>query len=250
MSPQKTSMKMKELERVTGVGRETIRYYIREGLLPEPDRPKRNVAHYGPVHVNRLNLIKRLQAERHLPLHLIKTIVASETANPVSGFEALIGLEDRLGPLLSEGRSLGPRRFSEVVAGSGLAVEEARQLADMSFITIDNLNGEEWLNQRNARLLEIIGEMTARGYAGQVGYSMETYRPHADLVQVLAHRAVADFYRNLGSSMTTEEAAKMAADGIKGVNEILPLLFMEMIVREVEKVSQTGSFDADFEEKI
>ena len=70
------------------------------------------------------------------------------------------------------------------------------------------------------------------------------------MVQVLAHRAVSDFYRNLGSSMTVEEAAKMAADGIKGVNEILPLLFMEMIVREVEKVSQTGSFDAEFEEKI
>ncbi len=250
MLSKKPPMKMKELERVTGIGRETIRYYIREGLLPEPDRPKRNVAIYGALHVNRLNLIKRLQAERHLPLHLIKTIVASETANPVSGFEALIGLEDRLGPLLSEGRSLGPRRFSEVLVSSGLSMAEARQLADMSFITIDELDGEEWLNQRNARLLEIVGEMTARGYAGQVGYSMETYRPHADLVKVLAHRAVSDFYRNLGSSMTVEDAAKMAADGIKGVNEILPLLFMEMIVREVEKVSQTGSFDANFEEDI
>ena len=40
-------MKMKELERETGVGRETIRFYIREGLLPEPERPKRNVAAYG-----------------------------------------------------------------------------------------------------------------------------------------------------------------------------------------------------------
>ncbi len=249
MLSQKTSMKMKELERVTGVGRETIRYYIREGLLPEPDRPKRNVALYGAVHVNRLNLIKRLQAERHLPLHLIKTIVASEAANPVSGFEAFIGLEDRLGPLLSEGRSLGPRRFSEVVAGSGLSMEDARALAEMKYIIIDHLDDEEWLNQRNARLLEIVGELTTHGYSQREGYSMETYRPHTDLMQVLAHRAVADFYRNLGASMTRDDAAKLAAEGIKGVNEILPLLFMEKIVREVEHISQTGSFEADLEEE-
>ena len=54
-------MKMKELEAATGIGRETIRYYIREGLLPEPVRPKRNVATYGREHVKRLNLIRRLQ---------------------------------------------------------------------------------------------------------------------------------------------------------------------------------------------
>ena len=36
-------LKMKDLEEVTGVGRETIRFYIRQGLLPEPDRPKKMV---------------------------------------------------------------------------------------------------------------------------------------------------------------------------------------------------------------
>jgi len=72
-------MKMKELEAATGIGRETIRYYIREGLLPEPVRPKRNVAAYGREHVKRLNLIRKLQQERHLPLSVIRTIVTSET---------------------------------------------------------------------------------------------------------------------------------------------------------------------------
>ena len=34
-------MKMKELETRTGVGREAIRFYIREGLLPDPEKPQR-----------------------------------------------------------------------------------------------------------------------------------------------------------------------------------------------------------------
>jgi hypothetical protein len=38
-------LKMRDLERLTGVHRETIRVYFRAGLLPAPDRPKRNVAH-------------------------------------------------------------------------------------------------------------------------------------------------------------------------------------------------------------
>jgi len=32
-------MRMRELEVKTGVSRETIRYYIREGIVPEPERP-------------------------------------------------------------------------------------------------------------------------------------------------------------------------------------------------------------------
>ena len=47
-------MKMRDLERASGVGRETIRYYIREGLLPEPERHARNAATYGPAHAERL----------------------------------------------------------------------------------------------------------------------------------------------------------------------------------------------------
>ena len=35
-APRPRHVKMKDLERATGVSRETIRYYIREGLLPEP----------------------------------------------------------------------------------------------------------------------------------------------------------------------------------------------------------------------
>lgn len=39
-------MRMRELEARSGVGRETIRCYIREGLLPEPARAARNSASY------------------------------------------------------------------------------------------------------------------------------------------------------------------------------------------------------------
>ena len=41
---------------------ETVRYYQRRGLLPEPPRPQGGVRHYGAAEVARLQFIRRAQA--------------------------------------------------------------------------------------------------------------------------------------------------------------------------------------------
>tara|TARA_R110000824_G_scaffold118960_2_gene271556 strand:- start:169767 stop:170498 length:732 start_codon:yes stop_codon:yes gene_type:complete len=236
-------MKMKELERVTGIGRETIRYYIREGLLPAPERPKRNVALYGDVHVSRLKLIRRLQSERHLPLSLIKTIVTNETENPATGFEAFIGLENRLGPLLSEGSALGPRLLADVLIAVPMSAEDARRLEELDVITVERRPDGEWLNARNARLLELIGKSRAAGFTPEAGYSVDIYGIYAEVMSVLAHRSVVQFYRLLGHRISTEVAAPMAAEGVNAINEMMQHMFVERIIQEVQRVTETGSFN-------
>ena len=77
-APATRRLKMRDLERATGVGRESIRFYIREGLLPEPERPGRNVAWYDESFIERIRLIKELQQKRFLPLQVIKAIVNSD----------------------------------------------------------------------------------------------------------------------------------------------------------------------------
>ena len=181
-------MKMKELEAETGIGRETIRYYIREGLLPEPERPKRNVASYGPEHVARLKLIRRLQQERHLPLSIIKSIVMSETAAPARGFEALIGLEVAMGPLLNDGRNLAPKMLADVARDTGLTSDEIRQFAAIGMINIDRRDGAEWLNQRNVRLMEIIAQTRVDGYTPEIGYTVDSYGIYPQMIELLARR--------------------------------------------------------------
>jgi DNA-binding transcriptional MerR regulator len=79
-------LKMRDVERLAGVGRETIRFYIREGLLPEPERPGRNVAWYDAAFVARVRLIKELQARRFLPLRLIKAILDGDAVPPPAGY--------------------------------------------------------------------------------------------------------------------------------------------------------------------
>ena len=91
-------LKMQDLERATGVGRETIRFYIREGLLPEPERPSRNVAWYDESFVERVALIKELQQKRFLPLHVIKAIVGNDAAPSRDEVRTLLELDGKLFP--------------------------------------------------------------------------------------------------------------------------------------------------------
>lgn len=47
------------LSKATGVNIETIRYYERIGLLPEPDRTAAGYRQYGPEHLLRLSFIRK-----------------------------------------------------------------------------------------------------------------------------------------------------------------------------------------------
>jgi MerR family mercuric resistance operon transcriptional regulator len=50
------------LARAAGVGVETVRYYQRRGLLPEPARPPGEIRRYGASDLQRLRFIRRAQA--------------------------------------------------------------------------------------------------------------------------------------------------------------------------------------------
>jgi DNA-binding transcriptional MerR regulator len=68
-------MKISELVKKTGVSKETIHYYIREGLLRKPRKTGRNVAQYSDEYVEQIQTIKALQDNHYLPLSVIRKIL-------------------------------------------------------------------------------------------------------------------------------------------------------------------------------
>lgn len=68
-------MRMAELSRVTDVPVATIKYYLREGLLPEGVRSSPNQAQYDDVHVQRLRLIRALVGAGGLSLAGVRTVL-------------------------------------------------------------------------------------------------------------------------------------------------------------------------------
>ena len=55
-------MQIKELARATGVDVETIRYYEKQGLLPEPARRDNGYRDYAAEHLERLSFIRHCRA--------------------------------------------------------------------------------------------------------------------------------------------------------------------------------------------
>ncbi|MBW1899946.1 MAG: MerR family transcriptional regulator, partial [Deltaproteobacteria bacterium] len=68
-------MKISELVKRTGVPKETIHYYIREGLLRKPRKNGKNVANYTENYIDQIRLIKGLRDNYYLPLSVIKKIL-------------------------------------------------------------------------------------------------------------------------------------------------------------------------------
>ncbi len=68
-------MRMAELVRHSGVPRETIHFYLREGLLPPPEKAGRTLAYYDDAHLERLRLVRHLRDEKYLPIPVIRSIL-------------------------------------------------------------------------------------------------------------------------------------------------------------------------------
>jgi AcrR family transcriptional regulator len=65
-------MKIKEVAQLSGIPLSTIRFYLREGLLPPAMKTGKTMAYYGQEHLKRLAFIKQLQSEKNMPLYFIK----------------------------------------------------------------------------------------------------------------------------------------------------------------------------------
>ena len=59
MDNEDALMKISELAQATSTPADTMRYYEREGLLPEPARAGNNYRVYGPAHAERLAFIRQ-----------------------------------------------------------------------------------------------------------------------------------------------------------------------------------------------
>lgn len=70
-------IRISELERLSGVNRSSIHYYVREGLLSPPVKTGKTMAYYRPGHVRELERIKELQAEGY-PISFIRQLMEDE----------------------------------------------------------------------------------------------------------------------------------------------------------------------------
>ena len=75
MEQEKNKMAISELSSCSGSPVSTIKFYLREGLLPKPVKTGETRAYYSLRHLDRLKLIQKIQKESKLPLQKIIEII-------------------------------------------------------------------------------------------------------------------------------------------------------------------------------
>ena len=83
-------MKMSELVKKSDTPKSTILYYIKEGLLPEPQKPKPNQHLYDESSVDMIAFIQYLQKHFGCSINQIKAVVHHEDFDFDKGFESLL----------------------------------------------------------------------------------------------------------------------------------------------------------------
>lgn len=93
-------MRMAELSRITGVSVPTIKYYLREGLLPAGERTSPNQARYDDTHVHRLKMVRALVEVAGLSIAAVRDVLEAADLDP---HDVLGEVQSRLPPTVPEG---------------------------------------------------------------------------------------------------------------------------------------------------
>lgn len=230
-------MKMRELERASGVGRETIRYYLGLGLLPEPERPKPNVAHYGEEHVRRLAVIKRLQQERYLPLSFIKTLLDRPSGGELTAFPHL---DDDLARGLGLASLETATPIDEAAGQCGLSQEDLDILARDGVIRPD---ADRRLSAYDLAIAQTWARARAAGFNPANGFFADDLKLYVDTIETMSRIEVERFYTRLAGGVTPEEVARLGQAGIEIFGELLLRLRTRRlldVVTELNTAVETG----------
>ncbi|RME42987.1 MAG: MerR family transcriptional regulator [Deltaproteobacteria bacterium] len=162
--PQKPNARlyrMKDLVQETGIPRETIHFYLSEGLLPEPVRKSRNMAWYKEEHIARLRQIKELQEKHFLPLKAIKAIVCDIRGIDFTPAQekVIASLKRRYAPKPG-GEGASSPSLSELTERFEIPPEEVEALETLGIITVDRSASPPRVAEEDLEIAEILAKLS------------------------------------------------------------------------------------------
>ena len=215
-------MKIRDLVERTGVSRETVHYYIRDGLLPKPRKRGKNIADYDEGYVERIRMIKELQDNYFLPLAVIKNILKYRKKSPEG--QSFLGLRreyfrpvDHLLPT----EIAGEEAFRKA---TGLGRKWLVKMEEWGIISPELRDGEKVYSQDDITLGKLVVEMDEIGIGVKDGFDPEALKHYRDMfrdIVVMSHKYYIE--ATLGK-LSPEEFSKRIVQG----REIMSAFFYHL----------------------
>jgi DNA-binding transcriptional MerR regulator len=228
-------LKIKDLEEATGVGREAIRFYIREGLLPAPQRPRRNVAFYDRSFVDRLRLIKELQRRRFLPLRVIKAIIAGDAELAPAEARTVAEVDRYLFQTPRDDRRRGALKLEEVLGRTGYSEDDLQRMEAVGAIKVVSRKGRRWIDHSDVRLIETWARLRDAGFTEDLGFRPEDLRLYVDMVRWLVREEVRLFTSCVTGKVASDRSAAMVEAAIELVSQLIGTLHTTLLLREIAR---------------
>jgi DNA-binding transcriptional MerR regulator len=151
-------MRIAELSRDSGVPVPTIKYYVREGLLPPGELTSPNQAQYDESHLRRLRLIRALAEVGGLSIAAVRDLLAAAESPSTSLHDALgkaqYATTPRAGYQASDAsRQAGARQAAELIDSRGWQVKPdspARELLAGVLAALRDLGQDDLLTLADA----------------------------------------------------------------------------------------------------
>lgn len=217
-------MKISQLVKQTGVPKETIHFYIREGLLRKPRKSGVNSAEYNETYVDQIQLIKDLRDNYYLPIPEIKKIIKdfrkqSPSDQAVSQFHS---------------RFFRPaeRMFANEIKGreafcqeTGLGKKWLAKAEEWGVITPDILeDGEVVYSPDDIAVGKLMVNMDRLGFGPKDGFDPEDLRYIGEFVRKYVVDIVKKYYQNNLEKMTSKEYVERANQ----YHELISLFFYHL----------------------
>jgi DNA-binding transcriptional MerR regulator len=231
-------LRMRDIVRETGLPRETIHFYLTEGLLPPPTKTGRNTALYNWEHVRRAQLIKSIQEEHFLPLRAIRALLEDADDSSLSAAQQglIKELRVRLGPATAVQQ---PQRvlLRDLVRQHGFSKKEMDEFRDGGVITVEGRGGAASVTREDAELLDAWARLKAVGISPERGFMPRDLKFIEDAISQLVRREM-EFFTERYASVGADEAARVATEAVPILNQIISIVHWRKIWSFLAEVSE------------
>lgn len=224
-------LRIGDLAERSGVPIPTIKYYIREGLLPAaPIKTGRTMAYYDLDYLERLRLVRTLREEHFLPIRVIRAVLAERGDEPLDRRDRDLLARVAPGFLARIAPPPGQVTRAELLAESGLGEGELAMLEEMGLIGESQPAGGARRYGADDRAL--VGAMRALEAAGlaRSRFPLEGMGHYIELLGELSRREVRTFLHH-ASDLPVSELEALAARALALTEPLLAIVRKKLILR-------------------
>ena len=217
-------MKISELAKAAEVPKETIHFYLREGLLPKPRKRGKNVADYDDSYVERIRLIKSLQEQLYLPLALIKKIMRQPQSPDRQSLLEVRSDYFKPESQLLETEVMGVEAY---IKATGLGAHWAEKLEQWGLIKPSIKNDIKVFTGGDVTIGRLVVDMDRVGLGPKDGFDPEALKYYNELFRRIAAMASRYFFKAMWGKVPEEELQQRAVQG----REIMAIFFYHFYLK-------------------